>query len=126
MKHFTKTELAQLDSIKVLNSLLGHGADVKVTSKDNNWSVKIDGGKSNFSMSLRYWMTTDALEVLEFGIRTWSLTVTNLAGNIVMSSSNVHPSESTELGRICRRHIADRTVCTKKSDWKELEEFANL
>ena len=125
MKMLSKEELNKMDSIKVLNTLLSKADhSVITTAKDNQWSIKIS--TLEFTMTLRYWISESALDILEQGIRTWSMTVTNSRGKSVMSSSNLAPQVSSEMGRIISKHELRKSQSDSQGDWAELEKYASL
>ena len=125
MTTLTREQLNEMDSIKVLNTLLSKADhNVITTSKDNQWSIKIS--TLEFTMTLRYWMAESPLDVLAQGVRTWSMRVTNSRGKSVMSSSDIIPQVSSEMGRIISKHEQRKNKSNSEADWSELEKYASL
>ena len=121
----SKQQLSNRDEIKVLNTLLSKAAcNVTMTAKDNVWSIKVS--TPEFTMTLRYWMSESALDVLRQGVRTWNYSVTNARGKNVMSASSMEPQVSVEMGRILGKYQEAKTKSDAGKDWAELEKFASL
>ena len=125
MKTLSREQLNEMDSIKVLNTLLSKADhNVITTAKDNVWTIKVS--TLEFTMTLRYWMAESPLDVLEQGLRTWSMMVTNSRGKNVMSSSALNPQVSCEIGRIISKHEQRKNKGNSEADWSELEKYASL
>ena len=121
----SREQLEAMDSIKVLNTLLSKADhSVITTAKDNQWTIKIS--TLEFTMTLRYWMSESPLDVLGQGVRTWSMTVKNSRGKNVMSSSDLTPQVSSEMGRIISKNELRKSQYDSQGDWAELERYASL
>tara|TARA_R110002096_G_scaffold86223_1_gene198629 strand:- start:1195 stop:1572 length:378 start_codon:yes stop_codon:yes gene_type:complete len=125
MTTLSREQLEAMDSIKVLNTLLSKADhSVITTAKDNQWTIKIS--TLEFTMTLRYWMSESPLDVLGQGVRTWSMTVKNSRGKNVMSSSDLTPQVSSEMGRIISKNELRKSQYDSQGDWAELEKYASL
>ena len=125
MTTLSREQLEAMDSNKVLNTLLSKADhSVITTAKDNQWTIKIS--TLEFTMTLRYWMSESPLDVLGQGVRTWSMTVTNSRGKNVMSSSDLTPQVSSEMGRIISKNELRKSQYDSQGDWAELEKYASL
>ncbi len=125
MQKLTQEQIENTEEVKIVEKMLSQTAH-KVTKErtDDDWKLQIS--TPEFSVKMRFHMYSCPVEVMKYGIGTWSFGVWNTKGNRVMYNSGINPQVAHEIGCVLSRVTEKTDKQQAIKDWEELEEWAGL
>ena len=110
------------DEFKILITML-KDTEVKIDKLTEVGTYMVKVSTKHFAMTLRKNVAVCPLNVLQQGVRTWSMRLTNSNGRQVMYSSNMHPHVSSHMGDLISYHEDAKEIDHRADDWSELEAY---
>ncbi len=125
MQKLTQEQIEKREEVKIVEKMLSQTAH-KVTKErtENNWKLQIS--TPEFSVKMSFHMYSCPVEVLKYGIGTWSFGVWNSKGNRVMYSSGINPQVAQEIGCMLSRVTEKTDKKQAIKDWQDLEQYFDL
>ena len=121
----TTKQMECKDEFRILATML-NDAEVKIDKLTEVGTYMVKVSTKHFAMTLRKNVAVCPLNVLQQGVRTWSMRLTNSNGRQVMYASSMHPSVSSHMGDLISKHEDANEVDHRADDWSELEAYAGL
>lgn len=113
------------DEFRILATML-NDAEVKIDKLTEVGTYMVKVSTKHFAMTLRKNVAVCPLNVLQQGVRTWSMRLTNSNGRQVMYASSMHPHVSSHMGDLISKHEDANEIDHRADDWSELEAYAGL
>ena len=121
----TTKQMECKDEFRILATML-NDAEVKIDKLTEVGTYMVKVSTKHFAMTLRKNVAVCPLNVLQQGVRTWSMRLTNSNGRQVMYASSMHPHVSSHMGDLISKHEDANEVDYRADDWSELEAYAGL
>jgi len=126
MPKFNASKMTQMeyDYVKLAYRMLCDGAVIETTDNQGTkamWKVIITSDK--YIMQFTKNSEKNALDMMRYGDSTWSLRVTTVAGNPVMSSSSCATDIVRAVGKLIDDVREQERKVDAQADWKELEDY---